>query len=112
MLRIPKVQQRMLLTAVIATCLALPAQAAEIAVDQINMTFVPSSVAIHAGDAVRFTNSDRIAHNITITNPDGTSVDEGMDSYKNGIVITFSKPGVYKVGCRIHPAMKMTVKVN
>jgi plastocyanin len=101
--------------ALIATALsgfAFGADAAEIAVDQLNLTFVPASVTINAGDSVRFTNSDRIAHNVTIVNADGSSVDKGMDAYMVGIVVPFPKPGVYQVRCRIHPMMRMTVTVK
>jgi plastocyanin len=101
-----------LLMAVAFLTFAFPAYAAETAVDQIDLKFVPDAVTIKAGDTVRFTNSDRIAHDITVTNPDGTSDDKGMDSYKQGIVVAFPKPGVYQVHCRIHPAMKMTVTVK
>jgi plastocyanin len=88
------------------------ALAAEKAVDQVSLTFVPGAITINAGDTVRFTNSDRIAHNITIISPDGTSSDEGMDAYKVGIVVKFPDRGTFQVRCRIHPTMKMTVTVK
>jgi plastocyanin len=88
------------------------ALAAEKAVDQISLTFVPASVTINAGDTVRFTNSDRIAHNITIISPDGTSSDKGMDAYRVGIVVKFPERGTFQVRCRIHPNMKMAVNVK
>ena len=91
---------------------ALPAYAAETAVDQLDLQFVPTSVTINAGDSIRFTNSDRIAHDVTIVNPDGTSEDKGMNSYMVGIIVTFPKPGVYQVRCKIHPTMGMTVTVK
>jgi plastocyanin len=100
------------LIALAFSSLAIPAYAAETAVDQIGLNFVPDAVTINAGDTVRFTNSDRIAHNITIVNPDGTSSDKGMDSYRQGITVTFPKAGVYQVTCRIHTAMKMKVTVK
>ncbi len=92
--------------------MATPAFAAETVVDQHDLKFVPDAVTIAAGDTVRFTDSDHITHNITITNPDGTSEDKGMDRYKEDIVVPFAKPGVYQVHCRIHPTMKMTVTVK
>lgn len=91
---------------------ALAAQAAEVAVDQKDLMFTPNAVTIKAGDSVRFTDSDRIAHDITIVNPDGSSEDKGMDTYNVQIVVPFEKPGVYHVRCRIHTAMKMTVTVT
>ena len=92
--------------------IAFPACAAETAVDQLDLMFAPDSVTINAGDSVRFTNSDRIAHNVTVVNPDGTAEDKGMDAYQHGILVTFAKAGVYQVRCRIHPAMKMTITVK
>jgi plastocyanin len=110
--RLMKPAIRTMLIAAVFSGLAYSAYAAEVAVDQLDLLFVPNSVTINAGDTVRFTNSDRIAHNVTIVNPDGTSEDKGMDSYMVGIVVKFPKPGVYQVRCKIHPAMKMTVTVK
>lgn len=92
--------------------LAAPACAAETAVDQRDLKFVPDAVTIQAGDTVRFTDSDHITHNITIDNPDGTSSDKGMDTFGQDIVVSFPKPGVYHVHCKIHPMMKMTIVVK
>jgi plastocyanin len=103
---------RAMFIAAVLSGLALPAYAAETAVDQMDLEFVPTSVTINVGDSVRFTNSDRIAHDVTIVNPDGTSEDKGMNSYMVGIVVTFPKTGVYQVRCRIHPAMRMTITVK
>jgi plastocyanin len=92
--------------------LASPALAAETAVDQHDLKFVPDSITIKVGDTVRFTDTDHIAHNVTIVNPDGTSEDKGMDRFKEDIVVPFAKAGVYQVHCRIHPTMKMTITVE
>lgn len=92
--------------------LAAPACAAETAVDQRDLKFVPDAVTIRAGDTVRFTDSDHITHNITIDNPDGTSSDKGMDTFGKDIVVSFAKPGVYHVHCKIHPMMMMTITVK
>jgi len=53
------------------------ANAAEVPVDQKDLKFVPDVVTIKAGDSVRFTDTDRIAHNVTIVNADGSSEDKG-----------------------------------
>lgn len=92
--------------------LAAPALAAEHFVDQRDLRFVPDAMTIKAGDTVRFTDTDRITHNITIVNPDGTSEDKGMSTFSEHIVVQFDKPGVYKVICRIHPMMNMTITVE
>ena len=88
------------------------ASAAEVAVDQKDLKFVPEAVTIKAGDSVRFTDTDRIAHNVTIDNPDGTSADKGMAEYNQHIVVKFDKPGAYHAHCRIHPQMHMTIMVR
>ena len=104
---------RQALAAVIA-CLvvATGARAAEIAVDQRDMQFVPNAVAIVVGDSIRFTDTDRIAHDITVVDPLGAAVDHGMDYFNQQIVVKFEKAGAYQVRCRIHPAMKMTITVK
>ncbi len=89
-----------------------PAQAAETVIDQRDLMFVPGSATIAAGDTVRFTDSDRITHNITIVYPDGTTEDKGMDRYKEDIIVHFTKPGVYQVHCLIHPMMHATITVK
>jgi len=88
------------------------AQAAEFSVDQRDLRFEPAKLTIKAGDYVRFTDSDRITHNITIVNPDGSSEDKGMSTFSQHIVVQFDKPGEYHVLCRIHPDMKMTITVG
>lgn len=100
------------LASTLAFGLVCQAHAAETVVDQRDLNFVPTAVTIAAGDAVRFTDTDHITHNITVTSPDGTSEDKGMDRYHEDIVVPFAKPGVYQVHCKIHPAMKMTVTVK
>lgn len=87
------------------------ARAAEISVDQKDLKFVPDVVRIKAGDSVRFTDTDRIAHNVTIDNPDGSSEDKGMAEYNQHILVKFSTPGLYHAHCRIHPQMHMTITV-
>ena len=100
------------LTALAFSVLAYPALAAETAVDQHDLKFVPDAITIKVGDTVRFTDTDHIAHNVTIVNPDGTSEDKGMDRFNEDIVVPFAKPGIYQVHCRIHPTMKMTITVE
>lgn len=106
-------QATLLCTAsLVFSLLTTSAFAAETAVDQRDLKFVPDAVTINAGDSVRFTDSDHITHNITIDNPDGTSSDKGMDAYGKDIVVNFPNAGVYHVHCKIHPMMKMTITVK
>ncbi len=100
------------LAGLVAVSSLSPAHAGETVVDQRDLMFVPDAITIAVGDTVRFTDSDRITHNITIVYPDGTVVDKGMDRYKEDIIVHFTTPGVYKVNCIIHPMMHMTVSVK
>jgi plastocyanin len=90
----------------------VPAFGAETIVDQRDLMFVPSSITIAVGDTVRFTDSDRITHNITIIYPNGTAEDKGMDRYKEDTIVHFTKAGVYQVHCLIHPMMNMSITVK
>jgi cytochrome c peroxidase len=101
-----------LLAIAASAALTVAANAAEFSVDQRDLRFEPEALTVKAGDYVRFTDSDRITHNITIVNPDGSSEDKGMSTFSQHIVVQFDKPGVYRVVCRIHPDMKMTITVG
>ncbi len=88
------------------------AGATEYPVDQRDLRFEPDMLTIKAGDSVVFTDTDRITHDVTIVNPDGTSQDKGMSTFNQHITVKFDKPGVYLVHCRIHPDMKATITVG
>lgn len=112
MLHESKTFGRAMVLALAVSGLAFPAYAAETAVDQLNLKFVPDAVSINAGDTIKFTDSDHFFHDVTIISPDGTKEDKGLQNYKQDIVVTFAKPGTYQVVCRLHPNMKMTVTVK
>jgi len=86
--------------------------ATEYPVDQRDLRFEPDTLTIKARDSVVFTDTDRIAHDVTIVAPDGTSEDHGMSTYNQRMAVKFAKPGVYHVKCRIHPDMKATITVG
>ena len=71
--------------------------------------FSPSSVTVHVGDIVRWTNNDGTAH--TVTSDNGTSFNSG--NMANGAVFTFtaSITGTFPYHCAIHPGMTGTVTV-
>ena len=104
--------KRLMLGGLVIFSLTPPTLAGEIVVDQRDLMFVPDKVTIAVGDTVRFTDSDRITHNITIAYPDGTVVDKGMDRYKEDTIVHFTVPGIYNVNCLIHPMMHMTITVK
>jgi plastocyanin len=80
--------------------------------DQKNLKFIPDTVTISAGDTIRFKNSDRFSHDVTIVNPDGTLDDKGLMKYKEEFAVSFAKPGTYKVHDRLHPTMTAIVTVQ
>jgi plastocyanin len=112
MFRVPNAKSILALVSLVFLGRAVPAFAAETIVDQHDLMFAPGGLTIAAGDTVRFTDSDRITHNITITYPDGTVEDKGMDRYKEDTIVHFTKQGVYQVHCLIHPMMHMTITVK
>lgn len=108
-------QKKNLLGATVALLIlgaASGALATEYPVDQRDLRFDPDTLTVKVGDSVVFTDTDRIAHDVTIIAPDGTSEDHGMSTYKERITVKFAKPGVYRVKCRIHPDMKATITVG
>lgn len=94
------------------SAVTLPAIAAETTIDQKGLKFVPDAVTINTGDKIRFTNSDRFYHDVTIVNPDGSVRDEGLMDYKEEFAMTFAKPGIYKIHDRLHPAMTGVITVK
>lgn len=80
-------------------------------VDQNKLQFSVTELTIKEGDTVRFTNSDRPAHNILVT--DGTKIlNSGLQQPGDPFDVPFSKKGVYPITCGIHPKMRMTVTVE
>jgi plastocyanin len=87
---------------------ASPREPAVAAVDQKEMRFVPETVAIRAGDRVRFTNSDAQTHNISLND----SRLQFSDTIANGqqAVESFAKAsGIgrpFALGCKFHSQMQ------
>ena len=84
-----------------------------VTIDQKDHSFVPETVAIHAGDSVRFTNSDPDLHNVH--SPSGTSSFNAAMKGREEFLKTFRRPGgvlePVRVGCNIHPAMRAWIFV-
>jgi plastocyanin len=88
-------------------------QAKTVTIDQKNFQFLPETVAIRAGDSVKFTNSDQATHNVqatgdiasfNVTMPAGGSHTARLD-HAGGI----RQP--LKIGCVFHSAMQAWVFV-
>lgn len=81
-----------------------PAATVEIA----GFAFAPTPVKIKAGESVKFTNKDSVAHSITIgTFKSDDNINGGQDK-----VVKFETAGTIKYICQYHPSMKATVEVE
>ena len=76
-------------------------------VGQSNIMFEEKEVHIAAGDAVRFANTDNVAHNILILS--GKDFDGALQNPGDYTDVTFEEAGEYLIGCAIHPTMVMKV---
>jgi len=77
---------------------------------QHDKSFVPHVLAVPAGSAIEFPNTDPIFHNVFSLSPPAP-FDLGL--YRAGASKTrvFSKPAVYNVFCNIHPEMSGIILV-
>ena len=80
-------------------------------VDQNKLQFSVAALTIQQGDVIKFTNSDRPAHNILVS--DGKKVlNSGLQQPGEPFEIPFPNKGQYTVTCGIHPKMQMAVTVQ
>ncbi len=96
-----------LVLALAVTC-ATSARAGQ-TVDQKDKQFSAESLNVKVGEAVTFTNSDPVSHDLSVKDPDGSRMMGAMEKPGDQLQVTFDKAGQYKVQCLIHPKMKMTV---
>jgi plastocyanin len=71
--------------------------------------FKPETSTVVVGDTVEFVNDDDDTH--TATAVDGTFDSKGLGE-KGRFSYTFTKPGTYHYGCKIHASMKGTIIVR
>jgi plastocyanin len=74
-----------------------------------NFMFTPMALTIKAGTTVTWKNLDGEPH--TVVNDAGMFRSAALDQ-NDSYQFKFDKPGVYKVFCGIHPAMKETIVVQ
>ena len=100
-----------LLTLLLAAAAAPSVMAAEHVVTQKNKAFGVKKLRVKAGDVIKFTNEDNLAHNVFSLST-ANSFDTG--AFGNGQVksVTFDKPGKVEVECAIHPDMRLDVEVE
>lgn len=105
---------RLLLAALLAAfgtfALAPPAQAATQAVMMENYAFSPSTLTVHAGDTITWTNHDQAPHDVTTTSAP-VAIKSPMLSTGQSFSYTFKTAGTYSYYCSIHPDMRATVTV-
>jgi plastocyanin len=77
-----------------------------------NKYFDRDSVTLRAGDQLTIKNGDGVKHDAVIITADGDSEDKGIQNPGEDIVVSFPKPGFYKVRCTIHSTMKLDVTVK
>jgi plastocyanin len=72
--------------------------------------FSPTSLTIHAGDTVVWTNQDYASH--TIVSDDGTSFTSPSVAQGQTYSHTFTTPGNFSYHCSIHPGMRGIIIVQ
>ena len=85
---------------------------ADQSIDQKDKQFSQEAVTVKTGEAINFTNSDQVTHDLSVKNPDGSRMKSVMQKPGDASKVTFERPGDYKVQCLIHPKMKLTVTVQ
>ena len=74
-----------------------------------DFAFSPRTITTTAGDRVRWTNSDAVAHTATATNG---SFDTGNLEQGESATVRFTQPGTYRYICTPHPTMTGTIRVR
>jgi plastocyanin len=89
----------------------LPSPPITAAIDQKNRQFLPDILVIPSGSSVSFPNMDPIFHNVfSLSKP--KTFDLGNYPKGQTRLVTFYKPGVVFVNCRLHPNMTATIVVS
>ncbi len=88
-----------------------PVGPAEFKIQQLNRRFSPDLLVVPVGSKVSFPNMDPIFHNIfSLSKPRPFD----LGSYDKGETreVTFPKPGIVDIYCRLHPNMAAAVVVT
>ncbi len=94
----------------IATDGHAPPRPARARMEQRGKRFIPHVLAIQVGAGVDFPNFDPIFHN-AFSNFSGQVFDLGLYAPGTSRTIHFSRPGVVRVFCNIHPTMSALIVV-
>ncbi len=91
----------------------LPLAAADvpgIVVEQFHRAFSLSTISIHRGSAITFSNVDEFDHEVYVDSPN-FNYDSFEQSPGDRAVVTFTNVGSFEVRCHIHPKMHLHVDV-
>ncbi len=102
---------RAALAAVVIVAASGAALAGENRVVQSGRTFEPEALTVKAGDGLTFVNSDVYDHNVYSDSP-GNVFNLGIQAPGQTNGVTLATPGTVEVRCRIHPKMKLVVRVE
>ena len=80
-------------------------------IDQRNLRFIPSVVAIMVGESVDFPNNDKTWHNV-YSKGGANDFDLGLYPPGKTRIKKFDKPGVSRILCNAHPDMEAFVVVK
>ena len=89
--------------------LAAPAFAQDLSIDIKSFKFMTKEASVTAGSTVTWKNLDEEPH--TVTSDTGDFRSGGLDTGQS-FSFKFTKPGVYKYRCSIHPQMTGTITVK
>jgi plastocyanin len=88
----------------------LPLQPKTAQMAQRKKTFFPHVLAVPVGTTVSFPNFDPIFHNV-FSNFEGPVFDVGLYPPGNDQRVRFSRPGIVRVFCNIHPTMSAIIAI-
>jgi plastocyanin len=88
-----------------------PSQPVVAAIEQKNRRFVPDTLVVPLGSTVSFPNLDTIFHNVfSLSKP--KTFDLGNYPKDQTRTVTFARPGIVFVHCRLHPNMAAAIVVS
>ena len=85
------------------------AETREIAID--NYAFTPGDLTVPAGTTVTWINHDETPHTVVATGDPNAFRSGGLDT-DDKFSVTFTKPGIYRYLCTVHPYMTGKVVVK
>ncbi len=91
----------------------LPVKSEPAIMDQSGYEFVPGFLLAQTGQVVHFRNGEDVLHNVRVTEssqqkPIFNVATVAFGSYEH----KFAEPGLYNVGCDIHPTMRASILVT